>query len=117
MPKYGNQLSIATPRVKQFIAGACCSHSQATCPTRLPIQQRGYWPQKARFDGNRRRHAKRLDDHLFCEWLLWRSSYELSACTFFYGIRRYDARLIVLDNCSRRAKDSSSLYEDGAIEP
>jgi hypothetical protein len=61
--------------------------------------------------------VKRLDDHLFCEWLLWRSSYELSACTFFYGIRRYGTQLTVLDNCGRRVIDSCFLYEDGPIEP
>jgi hypothetical protein len=58
---------------------------------------KGYWPQKSRYAGNRRRTGKRLDSKLHIEWLRWRSRFGLGEFSVFYQLRRYGGELVVID--------------------
>jgi hypothetical protein len=58
---------------------------------------KGYWPKKTRYEGNRKRSAKRLDSNLHIAWLLWRSKFRLTEFSIFYGFRRYGCELAVID--------------------
>jgi hypothetical protein len=58
---------------------------------------KGYWLQKSRYIGNRRRNSKRLDPKLHMEWLVWRSQFSLGEFSVFYQLRRYGGELVVID--------------------
>lgn len=61
---------------------------------------KGFWQKKTRYGVTKKRVARRLDEPMHAEWLLWRSDFGFCGLQIFYGLRRYAGRLEPL-SCNR----------------